>query len=136
MYHSVIFGDKNSWTDWHLVPKCRPVMASPGVKTNFTDIPGGSGSLDETEILDNEVHYSDRQGSWDFYIENDYNDFHYIFSDILNYLHGQKMECRLEDEPGVYYIARFSVEYSGEENYRSTLTISYIAEPARYEESG
>ena len=59
MYHSITFGDGslypsgspkegqfmgiNTWDDWHLIPSSRPVIASPGVSTNFVEIPGKHG---------------------------------------------------------------------------------------------
>ena len=30
-YHSVVFGEKNTWDDWHLVPSSRPVINPPDV---------------------------------------------------------------------------------------------------------
>ena len=43
MYHSITFGSKNTWEDWHLVPTSRPLFLPPKQKKSITDIPGGDG---------------------------------------------------------------------------------------------
>ena len=45
MYHSVTFGDKNTWDDWHLVSPTRPCFVPPEQKTTYLDIPGACGSM-------------------------------------------------------------------------------------------
>ena len=51
MYHSITIGTKNTWDDWHLIPKSRPLVNPPSVKTNVVDIPGGDGALDLSTAL-------------------------------------------------------------------------------------
>ena len=51
MYHSITFGDKNTFDDWHLIPTSRPVIAPPPFRSHTEDIPGGFGSLDLSEAL-------------------------------------------------------------------------------------
>ena len=46
MYHSVTFGDKNTWDDWRLVPASRPVFNPPAQKVKTLEIPGGDGVID------------------------------------------------------------------------------------------
>ena len=40
MDHSVTFGDKNTWTDWKLIPSSLPVINTPAPKVSMIDIPG------------------------------------------------------------------------------------------------
>jgi len=49
-----------------LIPTERPVIAPPSPKVKFEEIPGGSGSLDLSQVLTNEISYSDRSGSIEF----------------------------------------------------------------------
>ena len=129
MYHSVIFGDKNTWDDWHLVPESRPVFLPPDVKTNYVDIPGADGHLDLTEALVGEPLYKNRSDSITFYVANGYWSWEEAYSTIMNYLHGQKMRAYLEDDPGFYYEGRFSVNTWRSEKHRSEIVINYDISP-------
>ena len=72
MYHSVTFGDKNTWDDWKLVAAERPFVAPPTPKTNMVDIPGASSELDFSEELTGYPTYENRTGSIEFTITDQY----------------------------------------------------------------
>lgn len=139
MYHSIYFGEKNTWDDWHLVPETRPVINPPEVKTNYIDIPGGNGALDLTEALSGYPFYNNREGSIDFIVVNDmyyqvdeHEEWYVKYSEIMNYLHGQKMIMILEDDKQYYYIGRFAVnEWKSDKNF-SRITIDYNVEPYKW----
>lgn len=129
MYHSITFGDKNTWDDWHLIPESRPLFLPPDTKTKFVDIPGADGHLDLTEALTGEPLYETRTGSITFYVMNGYWAWNEAYSTIMNYLHGQKMQAYLEDDPGFYYEGRFYInEWSSEKDY-SKIVIDYNVSP-------
>lgn len=129
MYHSITFGDKNTWDDWHIVPSSRPVIAPPSVKTKTIDIPGSNGLLDLSESLTGYPTYNNREGSFEFIVMNDYKEWYQAYSDIMDYLHGQEMTAILEDDKEYYYKGRFSVnEWRSEADY-SRITIDYNVEP-------
>lgn len=129
MYFSLNFGVKNTWDDWHLVPKSIPVFNPPPVKTNYIDIPGGDGALDFSEALTGHPVYGNREGSIEYILINGYETWQETHDAILNYLHGKKMSVVMEDDPDYYYIGRFSINEfkSNEDNY--TITINYVMEP-------
>lgn len=130
MYHSIKFGDKNTWDDWHLIPSTRPVINPPEPKYNFIDIPGRDGSLDGSEILTGYPVFKNRTGSLEFIVANDYwNSWIEAYSTILKYLHGKRMKAILEDDPNYYYEGRFSVNnWKSDKNY-SLIVIDYNVEP-------
>lgn len=133
--HSITFGSKNSWTDWHLVPSSRPVFAPPKPKTNYVDIPGMNSSLDLSEAVSGHPVYENRQGSFDFYADVQYKDkgsWIELYSEIMGYLHGQRMEAYLDDEPYYRYVGRFDVDSwtSGDGN---AITINYDVYPCKME---
>ena len=129
MYHSITFGDKNTWDDWHLIPASRPVFAPPQVKTNTVEIPGGDGALDLTEALAGRPLYQNRTGSFTFYVQNGYKDWTALYSEIMAYLHGQYMRAVLEDDPAYFYEGRFSVnEWTSDKDY-SSIVINYDVGP-------
>lgn len=129
MYHSITFGDKNTWDDWHLVPTSRPVFAPPEFKKKTIDIPGGNGVLDVSELLTGYPVYENRTGSFEFMVHNGYDDWFRIYSDIMDYLHGKTMRAVLEDDPDYFYEGRYTVnEWKSDKNY-SLITIDYDVSP-------
>lgn len=139
MYHSITFGDKNTWTDWHLVPSSRPVINPPKPKVQYVDIPGADGSIDLTESLAGRPVFSDREGSLDFIVLNDLNVDNYnynwieVYTSIMQYLHGRRMKMILEDEPNYYYEGRFDVNNWSSDQNNSTISINYHLSPYKYE---
>ena len=132
MYHSITFGDKNTWDDWHLVPASRPVFNPPAVKTRYVDIPGADGSIDLTDALTGYPVYENREGTVEFIVVNDYGQWQDRYSEIMGYLHGRSMRAILEDDPGYYYEGRFAVdEWASEENW-SRITIAYNLAPYKH----
>ena len=136
MYHSITFGTKNTWDDWHLTPTTRPVVNPPGVKTNYMDDPSGDGSIDLTTALTSRPMYKNRLGSFEFYVENGFKDWTILYSEIATYLQGQKMRMILEDDPNYYYEGRYSVGVWKSEAQRSGITINYEVGPYKKELSG
>lgn len=129
MYHSITFGEKNTWDDWHLIPKTRPVFNPPAVKTRFIEIPGGNGSLDLTVALLGRAVYKNRTGSFEFIAENGFKEWSVLYSEITNYLSGKRLRAILEDDPDYYYEGRFAVnEWKSEANW-SSIVIDYDVKP-------
>lgn len=133
MYHSVVFGDKNTWDDWHIVPSSRPTFSMPEVKENFVDIPGADGIIDLTDSLIKRPTYKNREGDFEFIVVNDYGEWSERYSEIANFLHGRAMKCYLEDDPGYYYQGRFSVDNWKSDKNWSLITIKYNVEPYKYD---
>lgn len=134
MFHSVIFGTKNTWDDWHLYSASRPVISMPAKKTNYVDIPGADGSFDFSEVLTKYPLYDYRKGTLKFIVENGYGDLDDRYSEIANYLHGRSMTMKLEDDPDWYYKGTFSIKAWTPTSIanRSTIEIDYILEPYKY----
>lgn len=129
MYHSITFGDKNTWDDWHLVPSSRPVFDPPAPKEKYLDIPGGDGAIDLSESLTGYPVYQNRTGSLEFIVMNDYWQWQEAYSAICDYLHGQSMRAVMEDDPAYYYEGRFKVSKWKSDKYYSTITIDYNVSP-------
>lgn len=133
MYHSVTYGEKNTWDDWHLIPTSRPLFNPPGIKTSYLDIPGANGIIDLTESLTGYPVYENRTGSQEYIVLNGYKPWDVIYSEIMNYLHGQRMKAVLEDDKAFYYEGRFSVnQWKSDKNW-SLITIDYDVYPYKKE---
>ena len=133
MYHSIIFGDKNTWDDWFLFPSSRPVFNPPEPKTTYVDIPGADSHLDLSEVLTGEVVYNAREGSFEFIVDNDHKDWCVAYSDIMDYIHGKSMRAILEDDPSYFYEGRFSVNNWKSDKHNSKITIDYVVHPYKFE---
>ena len=139
MYHSIIFGDKNTWADWYLIPSSRPVFNPPVPKTKYVDIPGADWHLDLSTSLTGDIPYNGRTGSFEFIVDNgqlsDYNasTWFVLYSKILDYLHGKLIKATLEDDPSFYYQGRFSVNQWKSDPHNSKVVIDYTVSPYKYE---
>lgn len=143
MYHSITFGDKNTWDDWHLVPASRPTFSMPPLQERYVDIPGLNGPVDLTEAITGYPVYGNRTGSFEFIVMNDWYDsdgtltrgkWQERYSEIANYLHGRSMKAWLEDDPEYYYEGRFKLaEWRSEKDY-SRISIEYNVGPYKWAE--
>lgn len=128
-YHSITIGTKNTWDDWHLIPSSRPLFNPPPVKTSYVEIPGGDGILDLTTAMTGKPMYSNRTGSWEFYVENGFKDWTVLYSEIMMYLHGQEFKAWLDDDTAYYYEGRFSVNQWRSDPAQSLIVIDYNVGP-------
>jgi len=134
MYHSVTFGSKNSYTDWHLVPDGRPVIAMPEVKTNYVEVPGLNGVIDLSETLTKYPTYGNRTGDLTFHVLNGYRPWQELYQEIANYVHGKRINLSLEDDPDYYYNGRVSISEwtSNNDGTWSDISFSYELDPYKY----
>ena len=131
--YGVTFGDKHSYRDWKLITKTRPAIESPEPKTMYIDIPEADGKLDLTESLSGEVKFDNRKINFEFTVIEARKRWTSIYSEIMNYLHGQKMHLILDEDPNHYYVGRFSVDKWESDKRTSTLVIVGEVEPYKYE---
>ena len=133
MYHSITFDNgtetRNTWDDWYLIPSTRPTPAAPGIRLNLVTIPGRNGSLDFTDYLTGSPIRESRQGSFEFLVDNDHEDWIVIKNKILEFLHGKELKMILEDDPNFYYEGRFSLNDWKSESWNSKIVINYIVGP-------
>lgn len=141
MYHSITFGDKNTWDDWCLIPETEPIISPPTQKTNYLDIPGADGSLDLSEILTGYPIFNNREGSISFIAMNNNASvmpecsplkIRNLVSVISDHLHGKRMRMILEDDEIHYYEGRFNVEDVSIEEDFNKITIGYNLEPYKW----
>jgi hypothetical protein len=132
MYHSISFGEKNTWDDWRLVPSSRPVFNPPAQKVKTLDIPGGDGLIDLSTTLTGYPVYQNRTGSIEFIVMNDFKPWQKAYSDIMDYLHGQTMRAVLEDDPDYFYEGRFTVDSWKSEKDWSKIVIDYSVGPYKW----
>lgn len=134
--HSITIGDKNTYTDFGMVPSKRPYFPPPEPVLNIVDVPGSDISLDYTESLTGSIHYKRREGSWTFYVIPSGIHPQKRHRDILAYFKGQKRTIVLSDDPEYTYTGRVWVgSYEAGERY-STCTLKYNVDPWAKKGSG
>ena len=106
MIYGVTLGGKHTYRDWGLLPKTRPTIAPPKVRTNYVDVPGLDGALDLSEALTGRVGYQTRDFSAEFIVIDARNRWDALYSEILDTLHGQRVNIILDQDPGYFYRAR------------------------------
>lgn len=134
-YHSVIFGDKNTWDDWHLIPSSRPEFSAPKAREKYVRIPGKAGcaDLDITNAVMPFPTYENRTGNFQFFVDNDYGYWEDRYTEIREYLHGKVLRAILEDDPGYFYEGRFEVSPWESKKDWSVITISYNVGPYKWD---
>lgn len=78
------------------------------------------------------ITFGDRVGDLDFYVTNDVEDWVSIRKKIAAYVNGKRLKMILEDEPGYYYVGRFTFETWKSDSHFSHAIIKYNLEPFRY----
>ena len=122
----------NTWTDWYLVPKTRPVVNPPGLKSNIVDIPGANGSVDLTTALNGYPLYSDRSGQFEFILDNKYMNRYgplswgTVYTNIMTYLHGQKVKMWTRQSLGFGIPLISKPESSISSNHKKSMEVSLL----------
>lgn len=122
-YHSVNFGNHNSWETWHLVPLKRPVINPPEIKTDDNNVTG-------------EAVLGNRKGSVEFMVMNGYDSWYNIYNGMVNTLHGKIMNVWLDDDPASVYKGRITVSGWDSGKEYSTVTVDYDLLPFVSDGSG
>lgn len=151
MYHSITFRkvydtdettlvdtsyrDYNTWDDWKLIPKERPVVDPPSLSFQQNVFPDNQPISFSTADFYKATPYA-RQASWTFIIDNDYSEYDQptVFNSIMNALHGQLMKIYLEDDPDYYYYGQVTVGKWSPQNNFSEITIEVACEALKYGE--
>lgn len=88
--------------------------------------------IDLSQSLTGYPVYQNRTGSIEFIVMNDFKPWHMAYSDIMDYLHGQKLRAVLEDDPEYFYEGRFVVNTWKSEKDWSRITIDYDVGPYKW----
>ena len=135
MYYSLTFGSqKNTWTNWHLIPDSPPVIPTPEPQMNIVSIPGRTdGGLDLSLVPFGRLQYGRMTGNWNFILGEDYiKQRDTILADMRTYLNGKSMAVELETEPATLYRGIFVVGTPRIGANTVTIQIGFNLEPRRW----
>lgn len=122
----------NTWDTWHLIPTSKPVVATPPVKTNYVEIPGRNGAIDLSTYLTGAIVYGPRSGSWEFIIDNNWEDWETIRQSLHSILHGAQFKVVLEDVPMRYWLGRISINEYKSDPANNKITLNYAFDSYSY----
>lgn len=125
MMQGVWFDNLHSYADLNLVlSKVEFPPATP--KTNFVEVPGADGSVDQTEAL-GEVRYKDRKPEFTFTVFP-YDDFEEKKRQVSNLLNGQRKKIALDKDPGYYWTGRCEIDkYATNKKIRQIVISATVA---------
>jgi len=123
---------RHTYTDWGLLQVGKAYVSPPEVQELFVDVPGLDGSLDLTQALDGLVHYKSRQFVSTYKCIASREEWPKIYTEIMNWLHGQKVKVTLDDDRESYYEGRFTVESPTFNKHFWTFQISGTVDAYKY----
>lgn len=131
----VLIGECHTEKDWGLLWTDLSI-GEPEAQTKVIDIDGRDGALDLTDFLYGDIRYKNRPISITFVMKSDIYKWHSLKSEIANYIQGQKRKIILDTDKGFYYLGRGACEIVKENALINGVTISFDAEPYKYERYG
>ena len=129
--HGVTIGHYHSWKHWHLVPVSRPVINPPTERTNLVTVAGMDGSWDLSQAVAQRPVYNDREGTLEFYVENDY--WNTAYTTIQNALGGKRHMVILDDDRSHFYYGAVWVDKWKSDKGHSTIALKYRLNPYKKE---
>ena len=128
--NQIKLGTKLSYDDWGIILNSFKVGEAE-VKSAFVDIPFGDGALDLTESLTGKVTYGNRDCEFIFTFPQPRSEWETIKRDIMQTIHGKKLNITTPDAPDCYLIARCSASFEIRDRL-GVLKVKAITEPYFY----
>lgn len=128
----VKIGDKWMEKDFGFIFNDKFINA-PEPKLSLIEIPGTSETIDLTDSLTGDIEYANRELTITLEHDGGKNSYYSKFSELANYIHGQKMKIIFSKDPGFYWIGRVSVLMSEPRFYGSTVMVTALVDPYKYE---
>ena len=105
----------------------------PEVQTNYIDLIGRDGSIDLTEVL-GQVNYNNRELSLTFTVCSGIKNTLEIYTELANFLHGQRTKIVLPSFEDYYLIGRCKIGNLNRTKKTNQITITANCEPYKYKQ--
>lgn len=131
----VTFGNKHSYNDYGLI-LTEYDIGMPEARRYLVEVPGRNGILDMTESLTPRITYANRPLQFAFTWKSSTDTYEEELQQIINDIHGQKMQVILDSDPDHYFDAFLTVDsstFSGKQ--KATVVVTGDAYPFRYDTS-
>lgn len=105
-------------------------IPAPAVQTNFVKIIGRDGSVDLSNALG--LHYDSRTWSLDFKCFDPTVNWHTLSSQVMNAIHGKRLNFEFDDDPNYFWTGRVSVQNYVSNHGTGTLKATIVSDPFKY----
>ena len=128
----VYFGENHTVADWGLILTAKTINP-PTPKIINVNIDGRDGTLDLSRALTGEMKYNDREASFSFLVtEGSQSDRSYMINNIINAVHGRRLQIIEPDFPYLYLVGDCTVTEVVNNKAYGSFTVTAICEPYRY----
>lgn len=128
----VYFGDNHTVADWGLILTAKTIDP-PTPKIININIDGRDGTLDLSRALTGEMKYNDREAFFSFLVtEGTQSDRSYMIQNIINAVHGQRLQIIEPDFPYLYLVGDCTVSEVVNNKAYGSFTVTATCEPYRY----
>ena len=128
----VTFGTRHSFDDFGLILTSKS-LGLPKAKTSTVEVAGADGVIDTSEVLTGEIKFENRVLSFEFVMNDKYEDINDKITEIANYLHGRKMKIILDEDNQHYYYGRCTVNEWLTDRRVGEIAITCDCEPYKYD---
>lgn len=125
----VNFGGQHSFYAWGLLLREHPVVSPPVPKLKLVEVPGSDDPIDITEVLTGKVHYECREITCRFTMMDNRGQWPSRYSEILNHLHGKRMEIILDNDQDYSYTGRAEISEWNPGQTAAEITIKATVAP-------
>lgn len=102
-------------------------IPAPAVQTNFVKIIGRDGSVDLSNALG--LHYDSRTWSLDFKCFDPTVNWHTLSSQVMNAIHGKRLNFEFDDDPNYFWTGRVSVQNYVSNHGTGNMKITILSDP-------
>lgn len=128
----VQFGENHTADDWGLILTAKTIDP-PTPKVININIDGRDGTLDLSRALTGEMKYNDRSASFSFLVtEGTQSDRFNTIQEIINAVHGQRLQIIEPDSPDTYLVGDCTVTEVVDNKAYGSFNITATCEPYRY----
>lgn len=105
-------------------------IPAPTPQTNFVQIIGRDGSVDLSEAIG--LHYDSRVWDLDFKCFDPTVNWHTLTSQVMNAIHGKRLNFEFDDDPNYFWTGRISVSSYVSTRGTGTLKVNITSDPFKY----
>lgn len=128
----VQFGDYHTVDDWGLILSAKS-LNPPTPKIVTVNIDGRDGTLDLSRALTDDIRFNTREASFTFLItEGSQSDRESVIYNVINAIHGQRLQIIEPDSPDLYLIGECSVSNVVNNKAYGSFNVKATCEPYRY----
>lgn len=129
---AIIFNHKHTAEDWGLILTSKK-RNPPTPKYTKVSVDGRDGEIDLSRALTGEIKYKNTNATYGFLVTNGTQaEREELVNEIINYIHGQKLNIIEPDDPNYYIVGDCIVDSVVSSKAYSSFNVSVDCEPYRY----